>query len=241
MHTTIVIPTYNEAGNIGRLVEQIRATVPDVYILVVDDNSPDGTGKIVQEIFVGDAQVQLFARKEKEGLGAAYLAAFKRVLAEGSTDTIVMMDADYSHDPKYLPEILKQREKYDVVLGSRYISGGSTVGWELWRRALSYWGNTYARFVAGLPIRDCTGGFNAISTARLGELDLDSIQATGYAFIMGLKFRLAQTGATFSEVPIIFHNRREGESKMSSASLVRYFNEGVLAPWRMRWSNFRKV
>jgi len=237
MKVCIVTPTYNESSNIARLLQSILSTTGDVEILVVDDNSPDGTGSIVREITKKNVRVSLLSREKKDGLGKAYIAGFKEVLKNKDVDLIVMMDADFSHDPKYLPTMLKLAEEYDVVLGSRYVKGGGTVGWELWRRTLSYFGNLYARVVAGLPVHDCTGGYNAIRVSKLRQVDLDNMNVSGYAFIMGLKFLLVRTGALFVEFPIIFHNRREGESKMSAGSIARYFNEGILAPWRMR---FRK-
>lgn len=230
----IIIPTYNEFRNIGRLIEEILSVVPDVEILVVDDNSPDGTAEVVRAISERDKRVSLLLRSGKEGIGAAYIAGFRHVLSSRSSELIVMMDADFSHDPKYLPTMLKLSESFDTVIGSRYVNGGGTVGWELWRRALSSWGNFYARIVAGLPVHDCTGGFNAIKVSKLKEVNLDDMNVTGYAFIMRLKFLLAKSGAKFVEFPIIFHNRREGESKMTGASIARYFNEGILAPWKMR-------
>jgi len=241
MRTTIVIPTYNEAVNIGELVRRIRVAVPEVHIVVVDDNSPDGTGKLVQDIAQSDGQVSLFARPGKEGLGLAYVAGFKKVLTDSSITHVVMMDSDLSHDPAVLPAMLKAAESFELVVGSRYVKGGGTVGWELWRRALSFWGNFYARVVAGLPIHDCTGGFNCINANNLRSLDLGSINATGYAFIMGLKFRLIKNGASVTEVPIVFRNRTGGESKMSSKVIARYFNEGILAPWKMRFKRVTRA
>lgn len=234
MKDIIVIPTYNERDNIRALIPRIFSLMPNVYVTVADDNSPDGTAEVVLNLKKQYPNLLLISKLKKEGLGKAYLNAFSEVLKDKDVRTIVMMDADFSHNPKYLPEMFEHSKEFDVVLGSRYVSGGATVGWELWRRTLSYFGNFYARLVAGLPMYDCTGGFNVIRVEKLRELDLDSMNASGYAFIMGLKFQLAKSGATFSEVPIIFHNRREGESKMSGRAIARYFNEGILAPWKMR-------
>src|SRR3989344_92992 len=237
MKPCIIIPTYNEATNIEPLIERIIKFVPETQILVVDDNSPDGTGSLVSDIAKKNKRVTLLPRENKSGLGLAYIAGFRHVLTDSSLTHIVMMDADQSHDPAYLPAMFNLADEYDVVLGSRYVSGGKTVGWELWRKALSYFGNLYARLVASLPVNDCTGGFNIINISKLRQIDFDKMNVSGYAFIMGLKFLLAQNGATFKEIPITFHNRRGGESKMSSGAIVRYFNEGILAPWKMR---FRK-
>ncbi|HEY4482784.1 MAG TPA: polyprenol monophosphomannose synthase [Candidatus Paceibacterota bacterium] len=230
MRVTIIIPTYNEAANIGELIKRIRATVPEVDILVVDDNSPDGTGRIVEEIASNNNRVQLLKRAGKEGLGKAYIAGFKKVLAEGEVTHIVMMDADLSHDPIYLPKMFALARDYDVVVGSRYLSGGGTVGWELWRRILSRLGNYYAHFVTGLPVRDCTGGFNLISVKYLEKIMLSNVTATGYAFIMEIKFIMYTLGAKFVEIPIIFKNRTGGQSKLSG----KIIKEGVIAPLFMR-------
>jgi len=237
MKSCIIIPTYNEATNIVLLIEKVLKFAPETQILVVDDNSPDGTWRVVENISIRDRRVTLLSRAMKSGLGAAYIAGFEKVLTDPTIDLVIMMDADFSHDPKYLPTMFKLASENDVVMGSRYVKGGGTVGWEMWRRALSYWGNLYARIVAGLPVHDCTGGYNAIKVSKLRELDLGDMNVTGYAFIMKLKFLLVRAGASVAEFPIIFHNRREGESKMTSASIARYFNEGILAPWKMR---FRK-
>lgn len=233
MRVTIVIPTYNEGTNIVLLIGQIRKAVPEVNILVVDDNSPDGTSNLVKEIARSDKRVTLYLREKKEGLGPTYIAGFRKVLAGSEADYIVMMDADFSHDPKYLPEMLSFAQINDVVVGSRYVKDGGTQGWELWRRILSWGGNLYARIITGLPLHDCTGGFNVINVEKLKQVNFEHMDASGYAFILELKFLLARAGATFIEVPIMFRNRTGGESKMSS-HIIR---EGVLAPWKMSfWS-----
>ncbi len=240
MKNVVIIPTYNERENILNIIPKIFSFVPDIFVLVTDDNSPDKTSQAVLDLKIKYPHVSLLAREKKEGLGKAYINAFTEVLKDRDVHSIIMMDADLSHDPMYLPEMIKRNQKFDVVLGSRYVDGGATVGWEFWRKALSYFGNMYARVVAGLPVHDCTGGFNAIRVEKLRELNLDAVNVSGYAFIMGLKFLLAKNGATFSEIPIIFHNRREGESKMSGHAIARYFNEGILAPWKMRWKMISK-
>jgi dolichol-phosphate mannosyltransferase len=157
--------------------------------------------------------------------------AFKKVLKEDSVRNIVMMDADFSHDPVYLLEMLKKSRDFSVVIGSRYVEGGKTVGWELWRRILSSFGNLYCRSITGLPIRDCTGGFNVISAKLLRKIDFAKLDMSGYAFIMQLKYLLYKNGATFYEVPIIFKNRRSGETKISG----HIISEGLLAPVKMLW------
>ncbi len=231
MKDIIVIPTYNEKENISALVPEIFKIVPDVYVVVADDNSPDGTADAVRVLMQSYPRLSLFSRRAKEGLGRAYAAAFQKLLAESDVRTVIMMDADFSHHPRYLPAMLAESRAHSVVVGSRYVSGGGTEGWERWRRLLSFGGNRYARLVTGLPIFDLTGGFNIIHAELLRKIDLSAFDASGYAFIIELKYRLWKAGADFAEVPIIFKNRREGESKISNHIIA----EGVLAPWKMRF------
>lgn len=225
----IIIPTYNEKENISLLVEEIFKDIPSVFIMVVDDNSPDGTGRVVEDLKKRFPNLSLLSRGKKEGLGKAYINAFQRALEDGDIRSVVMMDADFSHDPKYLKEIFKKGEEYDVVIGSRYIKEGGTEGWELWRRILSFGGNLYCRMITRIPIFDCTGGFNLIRTEMLRKIDLSNMDMSGYAFTMELKYGLYKAGARFFEVPIIFKNRAGGESKISS----HIISEGVFAPWKM--------
>jgi dolichol-phosphate mannosyltransferase len=231
MKDVIIIPTYNEKENIGNLIDLIYKTVPEVYVVVADDSSPDGTGAVVENLKYIYPKVSLITRDKKDGLGRAYVNAFKKVLKEDSVRNIVMMDADFSHDPVYLLEMLKKSRNFSVVIGSRYVDGGKTVGWELWRRILSSFGNLYCRSITGLPIRDCTGGFNVISAKLLRKIDFAKLDMSGYAFIMQLKYLLHKNGATFYEVPIIFKNRRSGETKISG----HIISEGLLAPVKMLW------
>ncbi len=227
----IIIPTYNERTNITQLIESVFLTVPDIHVLVVDDNSPDGTADVVRASMLKFPKLELLSRAGKEGLGKAYVHAFREVLAKGDVQTIIMMDADFSHSPTYLPELLKGRKTADIVVGSRYAQGGQTVGWELWRRVLSYGGNLYCRLITGIPVQDCTGGFNAVNASVLRTVDLDSMDMSGYAFIMELKYLLYAAGASFKEIPIIFKNRTGGESKISG----HIISEGLLAPWKMKF------
>lgn len=227
----IIIPTYNERKNIEKLIPAIFSYVPDVQIMVVDDNSPDGTSEVVTTLQQRHPQLSLLKRQRKEGLGRAYIHAFREVLKNTSIDTVVMMDADFSHNPKYLPVMLAQAKDNITVIGSRYVKGGSVVGWEFWRRALSMAGNWYCRTITGMPIRDCTGGFNAVDTKTLGRLNLDALDLSGYAFIMDLKNGLYRIGGVFIEIPIVFVNRKEGESKISN----HVIREGLLAPWKMKF------
>lgn len=229
MKDVIVLPTYNEKNNISNLVPIIFETVPDISVLVADDNSPDGTASVVRELQKKYPNLSLISQKEKKGLGPAYINAFKHVLRGTDIRTVIMMDADLSHQPKYLIEMLQKSQKSSVVIGSRYTKGGGTVGWEFWRRMLSYWGNFYCRTITRLPIKDCTTGYNVISAHLLRKIDFSKMDMSGYAFIMELKYLLHRAGGTFFEVPIIFVNRAEGESKISS----HIISEGILAPWKM--------
>lgn len=223
----IVVPTYNERENIERLLRSIFLHVPDAHVMIVDDNSPDGTGSIVEALMIEFPNIEILKRSGKQGLGKAYIQAFKKILARNNAETIVMMDADLSHDPAALPAMFKLQEKADVVTGSRYIKGGSIEGWELWRRGLSFGGNLYARAILRMGISDLTGGFNVMNAETLSRVDLDNIKASGYAFIMELKHGLFKQHARFVEYPITFVNRTEGESKISN----HIIKEGVFAPW----------
>jgi dolichol-phosphate mannosyltransferase len=229
MKDFIVIPTYNERENIERLIPLIFKSVPQVWVLVVDDRSPDGTGAKVSELQRLFPQLKLLTRKKKEGLRKAYLHAFDNVLADSEVRTITMMDADLSHDPSYLPEMLSNSKHYGVVTGSRYVHGGSVSGWELRRRLLSRFGNIYCRLITRLPVHDCTSGFNTIQTTLLRKLDFGKITMSGYAFIFELKKILSMQGANFKEVPIHFKNRTKGASKISNG-IIR---EGIIAPWKI--------
>lgn len=231
MKDVIVLPTYNERENISNIVPMIFSVVPDIYILVADDNSPDGTGDAVRSLQKKYPNLSLISRPQKNGLGRAYINAFNHILKDENVRTVTMMDADLSHQPKYLSTMFEMSKKYSVVTGSRYVKGGETVGWELWRRVLSYFGNLYCRLVTGMPIHDCTAGFNVISADLLRKVDFSKMDMSGYAFIMELKYNLHMLGAKFYEVPITFVNRVGGESKMSG----HIISEGILAPIKMRW------
>lgn len=229
MKNVIIIPTYNEKNNIVRLVFTIFNLMPDISIVVVDDDSPDGTGHVVAEMQARYPRLSLISREKKEGLGRAYTHAFKNILTQGDADIIITMDADLSHDPKYLPEMLKKIGEFDMVIGSRYVRGGGTEGWELWRKILSRWGNLYCKVITGMPIYDFTAGFQVIKADFLRKIDFSKIDMSGYAFLMELKYLLWKFGAKFAEVPIIFKNRVGGESKISN----HIIKEGILAPWKM--------
>ena len=229
----ILIPTYNEAGNIASIIARVREVVPQARIRVIDDNSPDGTGKIVADIAARDPQVRLLSRTGKEGLGKAYLHGFSEALKDESITHVLMMDADFSHDPEYIPELIAKSADHELVTGSRYIPGGATEGWEGWRRYLSTGGNTYVRAILGIPVHDVTAGFNLIATDALRRVDFSRLDASGYAFQIELKYLLWKSGARPAEVPILFRNRREGESKISNHIIA----EGLLAPWKLLLKN----
>lgn len=210
----VIIPTYNESENLGPITRRIRAAVPDAHILVADDNSPDGTGTLADELAAADDHVHVLHRKGKEGLGAAYVAGFRWGLAEGY-QVLIEHDADGSHQPEYLPAILDRLKSADAVKGSRYVSGGSTKGWPLHRELLSRGGNLWTQLMLGLPVRDATGGLVAWRATTLQGMGLDGIEATGYGFQVELVRRAIRSGFTVAEVPIEFVERELGDSKMS--------------------------
>ena len=218
MRALVVIPTYNEAENIDEVIGRTRAAVPEAHVLVVDDNSPDGTAAIVEGL--GDDRVHVLRRPGKAGLGAAYRAGFAWGAAEGF-DVMVEMDADLSHDPAALPTLLAGiDEGADLVIGSRYVPGGSIPDWAWHRKALSRWGNRYAGAMLGLGVADATAGYRAYRATMLDRLDLASIRADGYGFQIEMTYRTAGAGGTIVEVPISFTDRTRGTSKMSSRIIV---------------------
>ena len=211
----LVLPTFNERENIEKFLTRVRETNPGLSIVVVDDLSPDGTGAIVEQLSNTDSLLSVIHRSGKKGLGAAYLAGFARALERGF-DNIVTMDADFSHDPAVIPSLLGALENDSAVaIGSRYIPGGSIVGWPLHRHVLSKYGNFYTRFVLGLTPRDCTSGFRAYQSTTLAAIDLGSIKGDGYVFLTSILRRIQQQRMKVTEVPITFTDRVEGQSKMS--------------------------
>ena len=211
----LVLPTFNERENIEKFLSRVRETNPGLSIVVVDDLSPDGTGAIVEQLSNTDSLLSVIHRSGKKGLGAAYLAGFARALERGF-DNIVTMDADFSHDPAVIPSLLGALENDSAVaIGSRYIPGGSIVGWPLHRHVLSKYGNFYTRFVLGLTPRDCTSGFRAYQSTTLAAIDLSSIKGDGYVFLTSILRRIQQQRMKVTEVPITFTDRVEGQSKMS--------------------------
>lgn len=216
----LVLPTYEEAANIERLVGEVKAKLPaDAQILIVDDNSPDGTGRIAARLADEDERIHVLHRPTKEGLGSAYIAGFRRALAEGA-GLIVEMDSDFSHEPAYLPRLLEAAERADLVIGSRYVPGGGVSDWGALRRAISRGGSTYARIVLGVDVRDLTGGFKCFRREVLEAIDLGTIQARGYAFQVEMTYRAIERGFEVVEVPIVFRDRRAGSSKMSRSIVL---------------------
>ncbi|WP_240138617.1 polyprenol monophosphomannose synthase [Streptomyces sp. MUM 178J] len=215
----VIIPTYNEAENIGPIVARVRAAVPDADVLVADDNSPDGTGKFADELSAEDEHVHVLHRKGKEGLGAAYLAGFAWGIEHGY-DVLVEMDADGSHQPEELPRLLTALKGADLVLGSRWVPGGRVVNWPKYREFLSRGGSTYSRLLLGVPIRDVTGGFRAFRADTLKGLGLGDVASQGYCFQVDLARRAVAAGYHVVEVPITFVERELGDSKMSRDIVV---------------------
>ncbi|NOK35842.1 polyprenol monophosphomannose synthase [Corallococcus exercitus] len=228
----VCIPTYNERENIGPITQAVLAADPRVDILVVDDNSPDGTGQLADELAAKNPRVRVLHREKKEGLGRAYLAAFRWALAEGYT-YILEMDADFSHDPRYLPTFLDAAEGgADLVLGSRYVAGGGTVNWGVGRKIISRGGSLYARSILGVDVRDLTGGFKCFNRRVLESIHLDEVRSTGYAFQIELTYRTLRKGFTVREVPIVFEDRRVGHSKMNK----KIFVEALGMVWKLRFT-----
>jgi dolichol-phosphate mannosyltransferase len=228
----VIVPTYNELVNIEKLIERVLSQDPRLDVLVVDDASPDGTGAKVEEIASVNPRVHLLRRSAKLGLGTAYLAGFRWAL-DRDYGYVFEMDADFSHDPEHLPEFLEAIRGADVVLGSRYRDGKVTiVNWPIQRLMLSYAANVYARAITGLPVWDATGGFKCFRREVLQALDLDAVHSNGYAFQIEMSFRVWKKGFRIAEIPIVFVDRTEGESKMSGA-IVR---EAIWMVWRLRYA-----
>ena len=227
----VIVPTYNERQNIEKLVETVLAQDQRLEIVVVDDGSPDGTGALVDEIAARNPRVHAIHRPRKMGLGTAYIAGFRWAL-ERKYDLVFEMDADFSHDPNHLPQFLEAARDADLVLGSRYRHGKVTVvNWPIARLILSYSANIYARAVTGMPLYDATGGFKCFRREVLEAIDLNDVRSNGYAFQIEMSFRAWRRGYRIVEIPIVFVDRTEGESKMSK----KIIREAVWMVWRLRW------
>lgn len=216
MKALVVIPTYNEKDNLPRIVPEVLAQDERISILIVDDNSPDGTGQLADGMAAENSRIHVLHRPGKQGLGKAYLAGFEWALSR-DFDRIIEMDADFSHNPKYLGPMLKSSEEADLVLGSRYISGVNVINWPMSRLLLSYFANVYARVITGMSVRDLTGGFKCFRRQVLETLNLQAVHSNGYAFQIEMSFRAHRKGFRITEIPIVFVDREHGQSKMSKA------------------------
>ncbi len=236
MEALVIIPTYNERDNIGRLIDQLLALPAGVDVLVVDDNSPDGTGKLVEEIASREPRVHVLHRPGKLGLGGAYIKGFTWALAETDAKYVFEMDADFSHDPAAIPEFLKAIGDADLVIGSRYVAGVTVVNWPLSRLILSVSANIYSRIVTGMPLHDATGGFKCFRRDVLASLPLDRIKSDGYSFQIEMNFHVWKRRFRIIEIPIVFTDRLVGASKMSRRIVL----EAALMVWKLRFESLTR-
>jgi dolichol-phosphate mannosyltransferase len=225
----VIVPTLNERENLPSLAEAVFAQPVNADLLVVDDNSPDGTGELAEELARKTRRLAVLHRPRPMGIGSAYVAGFQASLADGY-DAVVTMDADWSHDPSYLPALVGPAGEHEVVIGSRYLHGISVVNWTLARLILSQAGNAYVRAVTGLPLRDCTSGYQCIRRAALASIGLEKIRTNGYSFLVELKYRAFKKGLSLVEVPIVFTQRRHGRTKMTRKEIFL----SLLTPWKLR-------
>jgi dolichol-phosphate mannosyltransferase len=231
MKTIVVIPTYNEIENIPNLIQKIHSYLPEIDILIVDDNSPDGTAQFIEKLKAENPKIHLIVRQKKMGLGTAYCTGFQYALDNGF-DIIMQMDADFSHDPKDLPVFLKEIQNYDLIIGSRYIHGINVVNWPLSRLFLSKGANVYTRLITRMPIQDATGGFKCFRADFLRYIDLKHIRSNGYSFQIEMNYRMWRLGARIKELDIIFNDRRSGSSKMNKKIIY----EAMWKVWILRFS-----
>ena len=229
----VIVPTYNECENLPLLVPRVLEQDPRIEILVVDDASPDGTGRIADELSEAEPRLHVLHRTQKDGLGAAYRAGFSRALELGA-DSIVQMDADFSHPPDILPKFLEGIERFDVVMGSRYLRGITVVNWPIERILISYFGNWYVRVVTGMPVSDTTGGFRCIRRSVLENIGFERSRANGYAFQVEMNFRIVSSGASVEEIPFFFLDRTRGTSKLT----LRIGLEALWMAWWLRIARF---
>lgn len=233
MKTLVVIPTYDEKDNVAAMAEALFAVDPSLEILFVDDNSPDGTGDVIEGLIKNDSRIHCLHREKKEGLAKAYLAGFKRAIELGA-DRIVQMDCDFSHDPKDVTRLVA--EDADLVIGSRYVKGGATPGWPFKRRLISRMGGIFIRTVTGMPLKDPTGGFKCWKVSALKAMEYDTIESAGYSFQLEMNHRAWKTGLKISEIPIIFTDRMKGYSKISAGIAV----ESIKISLRLRFGKKKK-
>ena len=237
MNDVIVIPTYNEKDTIKYILQELRILYPEIRIIVVDDSSPDGTGDIVKELMSNNNLLELFVRDKKTGLGDAYKYVLERIKNDEKIRYIFTMDADGSHNPKYIEDMRSFLNYNDLVVGSRYVKGGGVENWEKWRLLLSRFGNIYSRFFTGVPINDLTAGYVGMKRSLLANMDFSKLHSAGYAYQIEFKcYCFYKLKANISEIPIVFKSRRGGESKLSN----QIINEGVLTPIRILWKVIKK-
>lgn len=237
MESLVIIPTYNERDNIEGIIDKVQDVGLNLDVLVVDDNSPDGTGEYVEERSKTDTRVHVLRRPGKMGLGSAYIAGFKWALENTDTKYVFEMDADFSHDPAAILEFLEAIKEHDLVIGSRYINGITVMNWPLSRLILSVGANIYTRVITGLPLRDATGGFKCFRREVLEALPLDAIKSDGYSFQIEVNFIVWKKGFRFTEIPIIFTDRVVGSSKMSRRIIL----EAMFLVWKLRLDSFKKT
>ena len=232
MKTLVIIPTYNEIHNVQKLVPLLLESYPFIDLLIVDDNSPDGTADFIQKLSLKEQRVNLLKREKKMGLGTAYVAGFRFMLSNGYEATI-QMDADFSHDPKEITKFLENIEYHDLVIGSRYIHGVRVANWPMRRLLLSYFANLYSRVITGMPVKDGTGGFKCFRRIVLESIDLNKIHSNGYSFQIEMNYKTWKRGFKIIEIPITFVDRVHGTSKMSK-KIVR---EAIFMVWKLRWKS----
>ncbi len=230
MKSIVVIPTYNESGNIEKIISAVQIAAPEIHVLIVDDNSPDGTSDLVEAMMQTNSSIHLLKRAGKLGLGTAYCEGFRLALDWGY-DIIMEMDADFSHNPDDIPRFLEELKTSDVVIGSRYSNGVNVVNWPLRRLILSYGANLYTRIITGMPIKDATGGFKGFRAEVLKKIDFSEIHSNGYAFQIEMNYRLWKAGAKMKEIPIVFIDRTSGTSKMNRSIVY----EAVFLVWKMKF------
>lgn len=230
MKSIVVIPTYNEIDNIENIIREVLKSINGLNVLIVDDNSPDGTADVVKKMMTDDPRIHLILRAGKMGLGTAYCEGFQYALDRGF-EAIFEMDADFSHDPADLPRFLEELENYDLVIGSRYIKGVNVVNWPLSRLLLSYGANLYTKIITGMPVKDATGGFKCFRAEKLKDIDLTSVKTNGYGFQIEMNYRMWINGARINEIPIIFIDRRSGTSKMNKSIIY----EAIFLVWKLKF------
>ena len=234
MKIIVIIPTYNEKENINEIIDAVLSQHESLEILIVDDNSPDGTADMVKKLQEKNSKIHLHQRAGKLGLGSAYREGYVIALEKGA-DYIVQMDADFSHNPKYLLDMIAMKDSADVIIGSRYIKGISVLNWPLRRILLSYFANQYAKFITGVKVEDLTAGFKFISRDALKRVDLSKVKSNGYGFQIEMNYAFHSTGSTIAETPILFMDREHGVSKMSKEIII----EALVGVWAFRFKNYK--